>query len=559
MMSFDNHFEPGGSITVRRTAVSLDPLALAATPPALPAPINSPLEWTDLHPVFVVPEWQALSAERLPASNASRHFLVLGETGSGKTKSAITPLIRAALEYPRPEAYDDYVRAAVKIGQAIESADDLRVSALIIDPKHELGTFAQEVCDRLRTPERLVTISPDQGDLVLHLFEGQSATTIDATDATQRIVDLSDFYHRQLAASNQDAFWLDQAMLIISSLLTVDLHVYARAGVEGVEDLWYAAQQGILRQLSADPVPVPNAPPSPASAITPESFLSQPLYYSRDNYVLAFYTLINLASITHRAGAPNPVLTGYLQACERVQVPPQALLQLQNLSTLAEVTFGSIVAFANGVLQELSSLELSRHLSLNPFEPPATKRFLSIEQAMNEGKCLVYSVLSDSPITELVGRALKAKFFEVSFRRVNRVRPCYYICDEFQRFITSDRVSGEQSYLDRCRAFRGVCVLATQSLASLRYALATSGGADLAGGLHSLDVLMNNTGNKLFFRNTDVTTQQWLKQVFPLPHAPNKPHVIEVRPTSTLQVGEAYYLWSNGKLGRSRIRLRTPA
>jgi hypothetical protein len=209
------------------------------------------------------------------------------------------------------------------------------------------------------------------------------------------------------------------------------------------------------------------------------------------------------------------------------------------------------------MLKELASPDLARHLSLNPFEAPPPQRFLSIERIMREGKCLIYSLVNNTPVGDLVGRALKAKYFEFSFQRQNRIRPCVYVCDEFQRFITGDRVGGEQSYLDRCRAFRGVCVLATQSLASLRYALATGGGASLSGALDSLDVLLNNTGNKLFFRNTDVTTQQWLQQVFPLPYVQNKPHVVQVRPTSTLQVGEAYYLWSNGRLGRSLIRIRS--
>ncbi len=524
-------------------------------------PVGSPLEWTDLHPPFLVPEWRSLSADRVAAADAGRHFLVLGETGSGKTKSAIMPLIRAALAYPQAAAYEEYANAAIQAGRTVEPADDLRAGVLIIDPKHELGPFARGICEQLGVPERIVALRPGQEDApILHLFEGQSPASLDTFETTRRIVELSDFYHRQLSTARQDAFWLNQAMVTISSLLSVDLYVYGQGGVTAVEDLWYAAQKGIVGQMmtNANVGAAPGAPPVAPLTIDPSSVQNHPLYYCRDNYVQAHATLINLASILHRDGMLNPVLAGYQRACEEAGVPAQMLLQIQNLATLASVTFGSIAAFVNSVLQELASPELARCLSLNPFEPPVARRFLSVERVMHEGGCLVYSLADNSPITDLVGRALKAKFFEFSFRRANRVRPCFYVCDEFQRFITGDRVSGEQSYLDRCRAFRGVCVLATQSLASLRYALATGGGAGLLGASDALEVLLNNTGNKLFFRNTDVSTQGWLQQVFPLPHAPNKPHVIQVRPTSTLRVGEAYYLWSSGRLGRSRIALSTP-
>lgn len=127
------------------------------------------------------------------------------------------------------------------------------------------------------------------------------------------------------------------------------------------------------------------------------------------------------------------------------------------------------------------------------------------------------------------------------------VRPFFYICDEFQRFITHDEDSGEQSFLDRCRAYRVCCGLATQSIASLRYSLPSKAGE------HAIDVILINTGTKPFFRTTDNDTANSLSGLISAPPQPNKQHVVRVRPLSTLKPGECYYLLVNGKAGRGQI------
>ena len=77
-----------------------------------------------------------------------------------------------------------------------------------------------------------------------------------------------------------------------------------------------------------------------------------------------------------------------------------------------------------------------------------------------------------------------------------------YVADEAHRFITSDPVHGEQSYLDCCRAYGGACLLATQSLASLAHALAHGASAPAAND-PALSVLWSNCATKIAFRSTD--------------------------------------------------------
>jgi hypothetical protein len=150
---------------------------------------------------------------------------------------------------------------------------------------------------------------------------------------------------------------------------------------------------------------------------------------------------------------------------------------------------------------------------------------------------------------------LKTKFFAYALSRRNMLRPFFYIADEAQRFVSGDPVSGEQSFLDRCRAFRCISILATQSIASLRFALAAAdnGPENGALGAASLNSVLQNIGNAFYFRTMDNETTQTLTHMFPNAPVTGKPHIISVRPPSSLAPGESYYLFADGRVGRGHV------
>ena len=157
----------------------------------------------------------------------------------------------------------------------------------------------------------------------------------------------------------------------------------------------------------------------------------------------------------------------------------------------------------------------------------------------------------------LVARALKATFFEAVLSDPDRLRGSSdvplvtYIADEAQRFVTSDIVHGEQSFLDTCRAFGGCCVLACQSLSSLEHALSQSGGNSTQNEA-ALSILWTNTGSKFIFRTTDPTTASRLHELCPT--RPGLPPVSKVRPLATLAPGEAYALLADGRFREEAAR-----
>ena len=156
----------------------------------------------------------------------------------------------------------------------------------------------------------------------------------------------------------------------------------------------------------------------------------------------------------------------------------------------------------------------------------------------------------------LLARALKATWFEAilsSRKRMqhgSRMPLAAYIADEFHRFITSDKVHGEQSFLDTCRSFGVCCVLACQSVSSMEHALEEEGDS-WQKNKAALEILLNNTANKFFFRSTDQALQSFLDRLCPPAHGFGP--LTQVRPPSTLRPGECYASLSDGRFERRQL------
>ena len=98
---------------------------------------------------FEIPEWSAaFPGGRVDEQGLRRHTLILGETGSGKTRSAILPVLAATYRSPR-----------IGVG-------------LVIDPKHELdGVLRKWNCGEGEgRNKRLVWIT--RGEVAIELMSG---------------------------------------------------------------------------------------------------------------------------------------------------------------------------------------------------------------------------------------------------------------------------------------------------------------------------------------------------------------------------------------------------
>ena len=581
---------------------------------------ESPCEWEPTAAAFSIPEFESLGLNAISAPTLSRHVLITGETGSGKTQSGILPILRAAIQY--------------------KQGTSLAPAGLVIDPKHELRHIITRIMpDR----DRLIVFDNHRSERKLHMFEGQSMMDSrfgKAEYIVQRICSLSRYAMAERTA--RDPFWFQQASLCVRSLVAVDLEVFRAGGPANLAEFWDSVRDSVkdaidsqARQRSShastyhaawermreamkryEQVPCSKShegrreiilkewlqlqfsegsdergqsynqlmlligvaiidmqSPSPlrtalVSAQTigqklrkignvlgqpcPEGNAADVLNYDRENYFAAIKHLLLLGAAYSEDKAQNPVIAAYQNAAAAIGVLPGSIGSLLNSASQARATFASVVAVACNLLEEFTSPAICSALSLNPFEPPESA--LSVQETIESGKWLVCAPASESPASDTIGRALKSKFFQFIFRRKNRARPFFYIADEFHRYITNDPESGEQNLLDRCRAFRSVCVLATQSVASLRNALATSAYSDSSDA--AIAILVNNTGTKLFFRTTDSKTESTLKSLLPVPPVPGRSHVLDVRPASTLALGECYFVAADGRWGRGQVTLK---
>lgn len=459
-----------------------------------------PLEWGDedeLFP-FVVDEWREIDAATLSPRVMSRHFLITGETGSGKTVSAIKPVLRSALEYRATEA-------------------PRRASLLVVDPKHELVSIVAGHCARLDRP-CLALGQP--GSRRVRLFEGyRGQSAVEAV--TYALLLCSPAYVGSLSAS--DTYWHNSALQIITAIFAAKKAAYDFASI----DLWAALKAHTTATSLSDAFQTIGKPSNDG------------IFFATD---LAFCELI--------MSKPN-CLRAFADVCRYFGMETRDYAKLASLIDAPEGQRGSELSTALLFLTELAGADLNRCIDLTPAWL-ACSETASIREAVEDGVAIVFSPDLGSAGAEAAGRVLKTKYFEAAFRRNNKVRPMFYICDEFQRFITSDPESGEQAFLDRCRAYRVSCVLATQSLASIRNRLSELSVGRRTNVEATLNILLGNTGNKFFFRSTERETLEAVERL--MPHARvGVASAVQLKPPSQLGVGECYYVLADGSAGRGRI------
>lgn len=200
------------------------------------------------------------------------------------------------------------------------------------------------------------------------------------------------------------------------------------------------------------------------------------------------------------------------------------------------------VSNAEQICKDLSSQEVVRVISTDLY-PRAQGDDVSIEDLVAQAKVILHQP-SSSHFGDITGRLVKSRFFADVLARKDMLQPVGFVVDEFQRYITSDRDTGEQSFLDRCRAYRVNCVLASQSLASIELALLQTG--ETAPRL-AVEILVANSPTKIIYRSLDSSTHRSLKEWIP-PAPEGRRHVVDIRPPAQLQLGCAYYL-CNGHWG----------
>ena len=505
-------------------------------------------------PGLTVAQWRALYPPHgvVPRALLTRHTLVLGETGSGKSASAVLPVCAAMAQAPPG-----------RVG-----------AALIIDPKREAGAV-------------LEALAPGR---VRHITASGTVLDLMASPAWSLEADL--------AAGR----WLNAATRVLLRVHSLVPATPARVLVEhaaGNGNQEFFEREGVelvlmvlafVLMLTDERAPAPESWLNEWAERDVVAWVRALVARARGEVggrganvlALAAWALTGpltaLVPDDHTVTVPavaGPAGRGWLfaRAARRARAvwgdaPGEGrdvldrVVEYWEPMSRIDRQYAGVLATARTACSALADAALARRLYFGCEPGYAAAReageVLDFARAVSReggGPLVLYQPALHGP-DELVARALKAAFFEAVLHDPDRARGCEdlplvgYVADEFHRFVTSDRVHGEQSFLDTCRSFGAFCVLACQSVAGIEHALAAGAGSGTRNEA-AVSMLMTNTATKLVFRSTDPKTLQPLHEW--CPHHPGLDAVTRVRPPTTLAPGECYALLPDGRFERRRL------
>ena len=554
-------FDDGSVLSgaLARTLGLADRVAPADEAPARPA------DTSGAFPSLAVPEWHMLFGPdgAVPRSVLTRHMLVTGETGSGKTVSAVLPVLAAMARAP--------------VG--------VLAGGLVIDPKRELApplrALAGDAVEHLET-----------GTFALNLMSGPEWRLDDDLAAGRWVTAATRILHRarslvplsplrvlgphQVAGSDSEFFDREGSSFLLDVVAFVLMLLDPRAAnpfdwcVDAAGSKWVEAL--VARARGGADERGPNvlalagwALAGPLAAVAPAAAAPRPVTRAGGVGVVVeppcedwLWARIARAALDDWAAAPGEgrdllqrVLT-YWRASAQVDRQHAGVVGTARGAchefVVPVVATTLYFGCEPGSAEAAHAGEVVDFAGLAACDPPPTHQRFVLFQPPREG-------------LDLLAMALKASFFEGVFNDPVRSSSrtdlplVGYIADEAHRFLSSDAVHGEQSFLDSCRSYAAFCLLSVQSLASIEHALVARGGGSVQDGA-ALSLIWTNTATKLSFRSADADIARRLSDLCPTRpgHAP----VTQVRPLSTLATGECYALLADGRVERRQLEPFVP-
>ena len=384
----------------------------------------------------------------------------------------------------------------------------------------------------------------------IYLFEGLEEIPLE--DKLELLFKLSPDFGKIIKLTLENSYWVLSAKNIIKSLFYLDAKL-----LEKGKDIISFFKEDILSKII-------NLSERPALIIDRNSGYMKRI--KSVYYCLADIHRICMPNIC-KGGNPPDTLTNegkeILKIIKEYYDIPSFLQDTTHM-------FVQIIGCGAPFFDDWSDELMERYVEVNPnfkkdnFEP----WILSIKGLMEKENKVFFCIPSKKLKSyDRIGKILKFKWFQFSIddimfeeREKDKIK-VFYIADEFHRFITGDEESGEQSFLDRCRAYNVSCILATQSIPSLRYGISENTDIKSENSLNdSLQIILNNCGTKLYFRTTDSETHEHLLKITPRsPHPALNfiagEHVLNYIPLSALMLGECYYYSPRGKWGKTKINV----
>lgn len=455
--------------------------------------VGKPIPWPREAPAFELGQGGAFfGMDRLhPAQQV--HMLSIGGSGSGKTASNVLPMMRAMLRYSLPTA-----------------SGPKQTSMLIVDPKKELLDTVRQELSRAGELHRLHVLGVDDELPPVSFFD------LDCSLSCREKLDrLNTLLGTEMLANGDQGYWQRAGLEVVLKFMELELAYRKATALNLVGHLPVASKM---------------------AAETNQNFWS---------------SLIRVYRLSMSGGRRNfrKLTEGLESMLEPLGLKHHPDAQVMHAFLDPEDQMMQWVyrtQAAEPMLSLLGDKSISHIVDFDPF-PTNEQTMLDLHELMDSGAVVV---LQPEPrqASDLAARAIKAKWYEAVTSRTDMERPVGIVCDEFQRFITHDSVSGDANFLDTARAYRVNCVFATQSVGALEHALGSDAQARAA-----VTAILCNTPSKWFFASKDRATVDELRNL--IPKSPSGGHVIDLRPPAQLQPGEAYWSLADGRWGRGRAQL----
>lgn len=446
---------------------------------------SSPLPFSGNEPPLVFKGKLMMGKRELKLSDLV-NSLGLGAAGSGKTYSYILPFIEAFLAY--------------------SSEQGKQAAVLIVDPKGELLAHVSAQLEGVQQTNRLVVIGKCDPFLFFPKDDG-----LFLSDRYYKIRDLVP----GTTTEGDGMRWQSYADNLSIDLLKADQAFLDACGLRLFESIITVVE--LKDQMEAGQWAALNA-----------------IYRFGMGGVLNMRLLADAFTLfMHCVGLGETSNPFARYSGDRSEMMDQWFFNARTASVITEYA-------GSPEISQVVDFDLRR------YGPSVERKRLNIVELIDSGKVLVYQPAA-SKAHDVAGRALKSQFFQAAMERKDMSRNVVYCCDEFQKYVTTDKDTGEANFLDRSRAYRVNALLASQSLAAIRAAMGATASSDSA-----LTSMLANLTTKLIFRTTDPETVQ--KMEFFIPQHPHHgQHVLRVRPPSTLETGESYFVVGN-RWGRSKYQ-----
>ncbi len=126
---------------------------------------------------------------------------------------------------------------------------------------------------------------------------------------------------------------------------------------------------------------------------------------------------------------------------------------------------------------------------------------------IHQGKILyVHMPVEKNPImARMIGTLIKLEYYREVLRAVKKVRPSFFVCDEFQQFFTFGDHCGDADFFERSRDSNHGNLIVTHNIASL---------ARRSPRREPVTNLLGLCATKLFLRNSDEETNEFASKLY---------------------------------------------